>query len=352
MTVLLAAAGARAEEHPCEPLAPLGAEARPGESDVYVAVGEAEEARGELGTAARAYREALRHDPGHVRARSRFDALCETLRDAPPPRPRWSLLAVAELEVDSNVALLPTDAPPASMLGDPEADGALALLVQALFRPRRELVLGLGASVRKQLRLEEFDRLSGVARANLGLGIVQLGYAFGVESLGGELANIRQDGLLAIQAGRFRAAYRLVGRLDQLDETRGFRGTEHQLAAGVTLGGGFFVEAIGESAQTAEPLFRHVEVAARVVWRRPVLRRVSLDADVRLGWARYDEVDIDGERRNDLRAELTILAEVELDRRLSLLFGAEAALSSSTVEDFSFSQVVASAGVAWAWEHP
>jgi len=333
-------------------LPPTPAEIRPGEAEIYVTVGEAEEARGELGTAARAYREALRHDPGHARARSRFDAICELLRP-PAPRPaRWTLVAIAQAEIDSNVELLPTDAPPSSMLEDPEADGALSLVTQATYRPRPEIALSLVASARKQMRLSAFDRLSGGAKARARLGAVRLGYEGLVESLGGRLANFRQEGEVGVAAGRFRAAYRLIGRLDQLDETRGFRGLSHVLAAGVLAGTGVYLEGWGERAQTREPLFRHWGLGARVVARRGIGQRVSLGGEARMAWSSFDEIDIDGSGRRDLRLDLAAELEVALGRRFSLLAGVDGVWSWSTIPDFDFSQIVATAGIAFQWEAP
>jgi hypothetical protein len=347
----LVAAVADKDDDACAETAPLPA---PVDAALYQSVAAEEEAAGELEIAARAYREAWRRDPSRREARAAWQRLCAELRPVVPPPPRLSFFAAVRGQVDSNVALLPTDAPPSSPLAAPEADGAAVLLVSARFRPRPEIGLGLDLAARKQLRLDEYDRLAAEAQAGFrpwrwG----ELGYRASVETLGGAYAGLRQEGEVALRLGRWRAGYRLVGRLDALEDTRGFRGLEHHLEATATaqptelvwLRGG---ASLGR-ADTREPLFDHWEGALVATTRIRLTPRTTVGAELAFAWERYDALDLDDERRRDLRLEGTLDLELWVSRRVVLLAEAEATLNRSTVADFDFGQLVVSAGVGVAW---
>jgi tetratricopeptide (TPR) repeat protein len=65
---------------PCTAPIPPGAGA-PGEAEVYLRVGDAERARGNLGAAREAYRAALARAPDSVEARRKLEAVCAAVRD-------------------------------------------------------------------------------------------------------------------------------------------------------------------------------------------------------------------------------------------------------------------------------
>ena len=278
---------------------------------------------------------------------------------------RLSVSLLLEPEYDSNVDLLPDTPPVFSTVGGGRGDADTLLLGTIGVRPARGLFLKDTVFWREQLQLSRLDFFGeslqigwagAIHRQRLGLR-----YDFDYDLL---------DGASYLLAHRFTLGYavqlasgREVGgsysfrRRDyETAETGPFTGEVHAASFGLvlaprtalTLG----LAALGQREITRDSAFTNSAAGGQVQlrWRpRADLGVIALAQGL---YSRYDELDPEGARREDVRLEGTLDLELDLGDHLALLAGGSLVRNLSSIEDFRYQKVVARAGLAVYWGRP